>query len=150
MILRTSFFFAVAFAFLGLATADLAAQEAAFDSYRGVGIGTLRDDARESLGRTKHEYADEDNFEISDSETMRVFYTPEKRVKALVITFTGELDETPTADKILGEAVVPKPDGGAFKMVRFPEKGYWVSYLKTAGDSPSVVITMQRIPKLQS
>ena len=32
------------------------------------------------------------------------------------------------------------------KMVTYTEAGYWVSYSRTAGDSPLVIITMQKTP----
>ena len=29
--------------------------------------------------------------------------------------------------------------------MRFPKAGYWVSYMRTAGDAPMTIITMQKI-----
>lgn len=125
-----------------------AAQKAEFNAYRSVSIGMTRDETRDKLGKTKDEFPEEDSFEISDNENVRVFYNGDKKVKAMVITFSGKLDGVPAADAVLGEKVEQNADGGMFKMVRFPDKGFWISYLKTTGDQPTVIITLQEMPKL--
>jgi len=123
------------------------AQDTAFNAYRGVSIGVTQDLVREKLGKVKEQFSDEDDFEISETESMRVFYSPEKKVKAMVITFTGKFDSAPAPNTVVGEKIEPKPDGGMFKMVQMPKKGYWVSFLKTGGDTPTIMITMQEMPK---
>ena len=123
------------------------AQDTAFNAHRGISIGVTQTTVREKLGKVKEEFSDEDDFNISETESMRVFYSPEKKVKAMVITFTGKFETAPAPNAVVGEKIDPKPDGGLFKMVQMPKKGYWVSYLKTAGDTPTVMITMQEMPK---
>ena len=46
---------------------------------------------------------------------------------------------------ILGTEADSKQDGSLYKMLRFPKVGYWVSYTRTAGDSPMTLVTMQKI-----
>jgi len=122
-----------------------------FDSiikdYRGVFIGTDRDQVHQKLGKPKNEYPGEDNFDLSETESVRVFFDEAKKVKAIVITFTGKLDAVPKPNEVLGESIEPRPDGGMYKMVRVEDKGFWVSYVKTAGDKPSVMITVQSLGK---
>ena len=113
--------------------------------YRGVFIGTARDQVLEKLGKPENEFPGEDDFNVSDTETVRVFYDEGKKVKAIVITFSGKLDTAPKPSDVLGETAEPKPDGGIYKMVRVEDKGFWVSYVKTAGDNPSVMITVQAL-----
>lgn len=125
----------------------VSAQDTAFNAHRGISIGVTQAAVREKLGKVKEEFSDEDDFDISETESMRVFYSPEKKVKAVVITFTGKLETAPAPNTVVGEKIDPKPDGGLFKMVQMPKKGYWVSYLKTGGNSPTVMITMQEMPK---
>ena len=128
--------------------ATLVAQ-AHFDSiiqeYRGVFVGTDRDQVHQKLGKPKDASAGEDDFEISDAESVRVFYDDAKKVKALVITYSGKLDAAPKPNDVIGEPIEPRPDGGMYKMVRLEAKGFWVSYVKTAGDNPSVMITVQSL-----
>lgn len=51
----------------------------------------------------------------------------------------------PTAVTVLGEEVQAQTDGSVYKLVRYPEAGYWVAYSRTAGDSPLVTVTIQQI-----
>jgi hypothetical protein len=41
--------------------------------------------------------------------------------------------------------VTAKPDGGINKMVKYPKSGFWISYLKTGGNDPMTVITVQKM-----
>lgn len=122
-----------------------------FDSiikeYRGVFIGTDRDQVHQKLGKPKNEYAGEDDFDVSETESVRVFFDDAKKVKAIVITYSGKLDAAPKPNDVIGEPIEPRPDGGMYKMVRVEDKGFWVSYVKTAGDNPSVMITVQSLGK---
>jgi hypothetical protein len=115
--------------------------------YRGVFIGTDRDQVHQKLGKPKSEYPGEDDFEVSATESARVFFDDAKKVKAIVITFTGKLDDAPKPGDVIGESIEPRADGGMYKMIRVEEKGFWVSYVKTTGDAPSVMITVQALAK---
>jgi hypothetical protein len=115
--------------------------------YRGVFVRTDRDQVHQKLGKPKDEFPGEDSFEFSANETVRVFYDDAKKVKAIVITYTGNLDAAPKPINVIGESIEPRPDGGMYKMVRVEDKGFWVSYVKTAGDNPSVMITVQSLGK---
>ena len=132
-------------AFSLAAIGEAARWDSIIAEYRGVFIGTARDQVHEKLGKPENEFAGEDDFKVSDTETVRVFYDDSKKVKAMVITFSGKLDAAPKPTEVLGETAEPKPDGGIYKMVRVEDKGFWVSYVKTAGDNPSVMITVQAL-----
>lgn len=135
--------FLVAFAIIAANIA--AAQDSLIKEYRGVFIGTERAQVHEKLGKPDNDYPREDSFELSDSETARVFYDESKKVRAIVITYAGKLDSAPKPAEVLGEAIEPGPDGGMYKMVRAEDKGFWVSYVKTAGDNPTIMITVQAL-----
>jgi hypothetical protein len=140
----------LALAFLFIPPSHAAAIDSLINEYRGIFIGATRDQVHEKLGSPKHEYADEDNFELSDIETARVFYDSDKKVKAIVVTYSGRIDSAPKPNVVVGEPLEARPDGGMYKMVRAQDKGFWVSYVKSAGDSPSVTITVQALPKSKS
>ena len=129
-------------AFIAQAHADSIIKE-----YRGVFIGTDRDQVHQKLGKPKNEYAGEDDFDVSETESVRVFFDDAKKVKAIVITYSGKLDAAPKPNDVIGEPIEPRPDGGMYKMVRVEDKGFWVSYVKTAGENPSVMITVQSLGK---
>ena len=116
-----------------------------YSAYKGVGIGTAMDDARTKLGIPKEKSDTQDFYVFSDDESAIVYYGAEKTVTALTVTFTGKLDAAPTAKAVFGEDVPPKPDGGIFKMVRYPKAGFWISYNKILGDNHVVMIAMQKM-----
>lgn len=103
------------------------------------------DAARGALGSPKEKSNEMDLYIFSESETAQVFYDAQQQVKAIAITFSGDLKSAPTAKVIFGEDVAPRPDGGIFKMVRYPKAGFWVSYNKTAGDDVVISIAIQKM-----
>jgi hypothetical protein len=116
-----------------------------FFPYRGISIGMTADAARGALGSPKEKSNEMDLYIFSESETAQVFYDAQQQVKAIAITFSGDLKSAPTAKVIFGEDVAPRPDGGIFKMVRYPKAGFWVSYNKTAGDDVVISIAIQKM-----
>lgn len=137
----------IATALMVVSTGLAVAFDSVINEYRGVFIGTERDQVREKLGKPQDEYPAEDSFEISDNESVRVFYDDAKKAKAIVVTYSGKIDAAPKPNDVVGEAVEARPDGGMYKMVRFEDKGFWVSYVKIPGDNPSIIITVQSMPK---
>ena len=47
---------------------------------------------------------------------------------------------------VIGTDIEARPDGSLYQMKTYPQAGYWVAYSRTAGDSPMVMITMQKTP----
>ena len=39
----------------------------------------------------------------------------------------------------------PKPDGSIFKMIRYQDAGYWVSYNRQAGEKAVVIVMIQKM-----
>ena len=117
----------------------------AYAGYKGVAFGTPMEEARTKLGTPKEKSDTQDFYVFSDNESAQVYYGPAKTVTAMTITFTGKLDSAPTAKTVFGEDVEAKPDGGIFKMVRYPKAGFWISYNKIAGDDPMVMVAIQKM-----
>ncbi len=116
-----------------------------YAGYKGVNIGTPMEEARTKLGTPKEKSDTQDFYLFSDNESAQVYYGAAKTVTAMTITFTGKLDSAPTAKAVFGEDVEAKPDGGIFKMVRYPKAGFWISYNKIAGDDPMVMVAIQKM-----
>lgn len=116
-----------------------------FAAYKGVAIGTTMDDARAKLGKAKESSDTQDFYIFSDNESAQVYYGAEKTVTAITVTYTGKLDGAPTAKAVFGEDAEAKPDGGIFKMARYPKLGFWISYNKTAGDDALIIIAIQKL-----
>jgi hypothetical protein len=74
-----------------------------------------------------------------------VFYDKSKKVFAISVNFLNGARDLPTAKNIFGSDIPPKPDGSIYKMVRYPKAGCWVSFSRTAGDSPLTTVTVQKI-----
>lgn len=115
-----------------------------YSAYRGVSIGTLAAEARTKLGKPKETADDQDFYIFSDSESAQIYYDAAKKVTAISVTYTGKLDKVPDPASVFGEAVEAKADGSISKLVRYPKAGFWISYNKTAGDDPLVMIAMQK------
>lgn len=113
--------------------------------YKGIGIGMLADEVRKILGEPKDKSDPQDLFVFSEDESAQFIYGPDKKITAIMITFSGKLSGAPTARDVFGEDVPAKPDGGVFKMVRYPKAGYWISYNKIVGDDSMVSIAMQKL-----
>jgi hypothetical protein len=115
-----------------------------FTSYRGVSINMSADEVRQKLGKPHEKFDDMDLFVFSDKERARVFYDKEKKARAISITYMGTGGSTPLPVAVIGTEIESKEDGSMHKMVTYPEAGYWVSYSRTAGENPLVLITMQK------
>jgi hypothetical protein len=146
---RPWLFAVCAVVFMGLAPWMAVAQKPdnspPFSDFRGVRIGTPADEARKKLGSPKEKSAEQDFFMINDNEAVQVYYDKAGTVNAISIDFMNGATGIPSCKEILGDEAAAKADGSVYKMNRYPKAGYWVSYSRTAGDSPMVSITMQKI-----
>ena len=122
---------------------DKKADKPLYVEYKGVRIGMTAEDVRKKLGDPKDKGDTQDFYMFSEKETAQVFYDKGK-VMAVAVYYLGVKD-APVPQSVLGVDVEPKADGGIFKLIRYPDAGYFVSYNKTAGDDPLVTVTMQRI-----
>ena len=126
------------------APADKAQDEPPFSSYKGVRIGMSADEARKLLGNPTDKDDRQEVFPVSDEESCQVYYDAAKKVSAVSITYFSA-KAVPAPKSVLGEEPEVKPDGSFTKLIRYPKAGYWVSYTRTPGDSPMIIIAMQRI-----
>lgn len=123
---------------------DQAQDEPPFHDYKGVRIGMTADEARKLLGSPTDKDDKQDVYMFGESESCQVYYDPAKKVSALSITFFSD-KSVPAPKTVLGEEPQAKQDGSLYKLIRYPKAGYWVSYTRTAGDSPMIIIAMQKI-----
>ena len=116
-----------------------------FDSYKGVTIGMKAADARMKLGKPKED--SEEFFDASENESARIVYDEAKTVRVMSITYSGNISSAPVPKSVIGVDIEAKPGGSMFKMVQFPKFGFWISYVRTGGDTPMVIITIQKMAK---
>jgi hypothetical protein len=122
------------------------AAEPLYTEFKGVKIGTSREEARKKLGSPQEKEKDQDFFALSDRQRARVYYDQKGEVSAIIVTHLGKSSEVPTPKAILGADVESKQDGSMYQIVYYPKAGYWVAYSRTAGDEPLTMITMQKMP----
>ena len=120
--------------------------EPVFLEYRGVQIGWLADDVRKKLGAPSDKGDEQDFYKFSDNETCQVLYDKTTRkVTAISVDFSSGASSVITPQQVFGSDIEAKADGSAYKLVRYPKKGYWVSYYRGGGNAPSITITMQKM-----
>jgi len=116
-------------------------------NYKEVKIGATDDEVRDRLGK-KATIDDKDGFFYQfDDEMAQIRLDKDKKVRLISITYTSDNKNTPKFEDVFGTSVKAEPgaDGMIYKLVRYPEAGYWVAYSRTAGDKPTVTVTMQKM-----
>ncbi len=116
-----------------------------FREYRGVQIGMTTEETRKKLGTPKDKGDEQDFYIFSDRETAQIVYDRAHKVATLSVDFSSAGPDVPTPRAVMGLDIEPKPDGSMYKMIRYAKAGFWVSYNRTAGDSPLITITIQKI-----
>ena len=116
-----------------------------FQEYRSVRIGMTIEEVRKKLNNPSDKSDEQDFFVFGDNETAQVFYDKTHKVFAISVNFLKDARDLPTPTGVLGSEVAAKPDGSAYKMVRYPKAGYWVSFSRTSGESPLTIVTLQKI-----
>ena len=120
-------------------------EEPVFHEYRGVKIGWVADEVRKKLGSPANKGDEQDFYVFGEKETCQVLYD-KGQVTAISVDFMNGAKEIITPQQVFGADVEAKPDGSKYKLVRYPKAGYWVSYSRTAGDTPIITVTIQRLP----
>lgn len=120
-------------------------KQPAYRDYKGVTIGMSADEARAKLGAPTDKGDTQDFYNVSGKQTVQVYYGADKKVSALVVTYLDAGANTPAPKNIFGSDAEAKPDGSVHRMERYPKAGFWLSYSRTAGDAPLVVVTLSKI-----
>ena len=151
-LLRRALLAVISFSIVGVASgqipqkrANLAPEEPVFHEYRGVKIGWLADEVRKKLGSPANKGEEQDFYMFGEKETAQVLYD-KGQVSAISIDFMNGAKEIISPQQVFGADVEAKPDGSKYKLVRYPKAGYWVSYSRTAGETPIITVTIQKLP----
>lgn len=116
-------------------------------NYKDVKIGMTADDVRDKLGKAKIDDKDGFFYQFDDDEMAQIRLGKDKKVRLIAITYLKDNKNAPQSADVFGADVTAEPsaDGSVYKRVRYPEAGYWITYSRTAGDKPTVTITMQKL-----
>lgn len=122
-------------------------EEPVFLDYKGVKIGWLADEVRKKLGSPANKGDEQDFYVFGEKETCQVLYDKAtSKVTAISVDFMNGARDVITPEQVFGADFEAKPDGSKYKLVRYPKAGFWVSYSRTAGDSPIITVTIQKLP----
>jgi hypothetical protein len=128
---------------VGESVAAKAVVEPLYREYKGIQIGMSADAVRAKLGKPQEKSDEMDFYVFSDRERARVYYQDGK-ASAIIATYLGKESGAPAPVAVIGTDIEAKPDGSLYQMKTYPQAGYWVAYSRTSGDSPMVIITMQK------
>lgn len=120
-----------------------AAPQPLFSEYKGIRLGMTANDVRAKLGTPNVKSDDQDCYMFSETESAQFAYDAAHKVVTISIDYSGA--GAPDYRNIVGGALEERPDGSLHRLVRYPAQGFWVSYYSTAGATPIVTITIQKI-----
>ena len=120
------------------------AAKSVLSDYKGIWLGITANDLRRKLGSPQDKGDDQDFYVFSDNESAQFFYDNDHKVKAIAITYSGDLRSALTSTQVFGKDVPLNSEGGIFNLVRYPEASYWVSYNRTSGENAIISIAVQK------
>jgi hypothetical protein len=102
-------------------------------------------EVRAKLGTNGMRVDDQEFYVLNDGETAQFGYDSQNRVAVISIDYLGGAG-APDYRSVVGAEITVKPDGSMYKMVRYDQLGFWVSYNRTANSSVVMVsITIQKM-----
>lgn len=121
-----------------------AVQQPLFTEYKGIKLGTSAQEVRAKLGDPVLKDETMDYFIFADGVTAQFAYDANHAVKTISIDYAGGTG-APEYRAVVGGELETRPDGSAYKIVRYESLGFWVSYNRSAGPVITVTITIQKI-----
>jgi outer membrane protein assembly factor BamE (lipoprotein component of BamABCDE complex) len=114
-----------------------AANEPLYSDYKGVRVGMTAEEVHKKLGEPSQRVDDQEFYIVSDKETVQICYDKSLTVCTISIDYLA----------IVGDHIDIRPDGSMWELVRYEKAGFWVSYNRTAGASPTTTVTIQKMTK---
>ncbi len=115
--------------------------------YKGATLGMTADEVKTKFGEPKCEDPESIFYVISDTENVQFMIDANKKVRAISAVFDANNLTQPTFEEVFGKTAdaEPKPDGSVYKLVKYPDAGYWVSFSRMAGDKAMVIVMIQKM-----
>jgi hypothetical protein len=115
-----------------------------YTDYKGVRIGMTAAEVRTKLGQSGMRVDDQEFYVFSDRETAQFVYDSANTVIGISVDYLGGVG-APDYRSVVGPDINMKPDGSMYKLIRYEQLGFWVSYNRTGNNSVSMVtITIQK------
>ncbi|HWP55180.1 MAG TPA: hypothetical protein VN476_13705 [Pyrinomonadaceae bacterium] len=119
-------------------------QQPLFTEYKGIKLGMSAQEVRAKLGNPVLKDEAMDYFIFADGVTAQFVYDKTHAVRTISVDY-AEGTGAPEYRAVIGTELETRPDGSAYKIVRYESLGFWVSYNRTAGPVITVTITIQKI-----
>lgn len=125
-------------------TRESTIQHPLFTEYKSVRLGMTAAEARAKLGNPAIKESDQDYYVISDNERVQIAYNTAGKIVTISVDYIGGVG-APDHKNVVGGDLQPSPSGALYRIVRYEDAGYWVSYNRTTGPVIVVTITMQKM-----
>ena len=123
---------------------ETATQQPLYSDYKGVRLGMTAQEARAKLGTPALKGNDQDYYVFSDTETAQIGYGADQKVVSISVDYLRGVGAPDYKTVVPGELGTTF-SGSQYRMVRYENLGFWVSYNRTVGPVPMVTITIQKI-----
>ena len=130
-------------------TEKLTVLKPAVTEIKGIAIGMTADEVKDKLGKAKTADKSGLYYVFSDEHSMQIALDADEKVQMIAAFYVGKDAEAPKFEDVLGAGttIEKQADGKIYKLVDYPEAGYWIAYNSvTVQDKPMVTITMQKMP----
>lgn len=118
-------------------------QQPLFTDYKGIRIGMTAEEVQAKLGKGMR-IDEQEFFVFNERETLQIAYDKTNKVMGISVDFLGGVG-APDYTTVVGPDITVRPDGSMYKMVRYDQLGFWVSYNRTSKTSVAMVtITIQK------
>lgn len=114
---------------------------------KGIKLNMTMDQVKDILGKPKVGDKTSMYFDFKGDESMQLEFDSDGKVRMAALIFMKKA-ESPKFFDVFDETVAyaPAADGRVYKLVNYPNAGYWVAYGKLIlEDGPMTTVTMQKI-----
>jgi hypothetical protein len=100
-------------------------------------------EVRAKLGQPTLKADDGDFYTLSDKETAQIAYDSAHKVTTISVDYLEGI-RAPDPKAVVGRDLEIR-NGSEYKLVRYPDLGFWVSYNRRLGTMVVVTITIQKM-----
>jgi hypothetical protein len=133
---------------LAVAAAEPAAPQVlkpAVDSVRDIELGMTVEQVKAKLGKPDVEDKTGLYFTLDKGDSVQIGLDADKKVRTVAAIYGAGSKDAPSFTDIFGTDAAA-PEGDVYKLERYPDAGYWVSYSRTnSKDKPVTVIMLRKI-----